>query len=91
MSRDIGLTLDGAGGQTADEEFSCKQINEQGRQGCNQRGRHVDVVFLHTVCRIDYVVQCSHDRLPSDLAESESKDEIIVDACEYEDHCNHDD
>ncbi len=41
-----GLTLDRTGSQTTHKIAPGHQIHEQGRQGCDNRRRHIDVVFL---------------------------------------------
>src|SRR6266404_1685056 len=85
------LSLDRAGGQPAQEIFSCQHIDHQGGQGCDDRARHIDVVLLHTRGGVHQIVQGDRHGLRAAGGEGGAEEEIVPDLGELPDQGDDDD
>ncbi|ENN89224.1 hypothetical protein RHSP_52212 [Rhizobium freirei PRF 81] len=81
-----GSPLHCAGCDAPDEKPSGHEIDDQRNKTRKDRCRHVDVVFLHTLDRIDDVIELDGHRIIFRPGEDDAEQEVVPDARDLQDH-----
>src|SRR3954447_9005149 len=81
----MASALHRARGDAAHEQFAGDEIDDQRDQAGEQRGRHVDVVFLHALDGVDDVVELHGHRVDVRPRVDNPKQKIVPDAGDLQD------
>src|SRR5690606_36819632 len=83
--------FDRAGCDTAHEELSGDEVDDEGDEPRKQRGRHVHVVLLHALDGIDDVVELDGHRIGLRCRVDHAEEEVVPDAGDLDDERHHED